>query len=109
MGSGQFAARWTQGDKPYRHYWRALYPEYADPESRAHWYAKWKTSEMCMGLFGARQRARYEWIASGPRSGREESHATAVVIHRPSPVRSQTVKLCLVCLFISADLGAEHA
>jgi hypothetical protein len=64
--------------------------------------------EVCMGLFGARQRARHEWIASGPRRGREEAHATAVVTYHASPVRSQTVKVCLVCLWISADLDAEH-
>jgi hypothetical protein len=101
-------ATWRQGDQPYRHYWLVLYPEYADPESKAHWYAKWKTSEMCMGLFGERQRARHEWIASGPRGGREEAHATAVVTFHASPVRSRTVKVCLVCLWVSADLEAEH-
>jgi hypothetical protein len=106
--SGYWPATWKYGDEPYRHYWRVLYPEYADPDSRAHWYAKWKTSEMAMGLFGARQRARHEWIASGPRRGREEAHATAVVTYHASPVRPQTVKVCLVCLWISADLDAEH-
>jgi hypothetical protein len=103
------SAAWRQGDEPYRHYWRILYPEYADPRSKAHWYGKWKTSEMCMGLFGARQRARHEWIARGPRRGREEAHATAVVTHHASPVRSQTVKVCLGCLWVSADLDAEHS
>ncbi len=34
----------------YRQYWRVLYPEYAEPKSTAHWYGKWKTAEMCMGL-----------------------------------------------------------
>ena len=105
---GYWPATWSQGDEPYRYYWRALYPKYADPQSQAHWYAKWKTSEMCMGLFGERQRARHEWIASGPRRGRQEAHATAVVTYHASPVRSQTVKVCLVCLWISADLDAEH-
>ena len=101
-------ATWRDGDEPYRYYWRVLYPEYGDPESKAHWYAKWKTSEMCMGLFGARQQARHEWIASGPRRGRKEAHAAAVVTYPASPVRSQTVKVCLVCLWVSADLDAEH-
>ena len=101
-------AMWRDSDQPYRHYWRALYPEYADPEFQAHWYAKWKTSEMAMGLFGERQRARHEWIASGPRRGREEAHATAVVTYHASPVRSRTVRVCLVCLWVSADLDAEH-
>jgi len=101
-------ATWRQGDEPYRYYWRVLYPEYGDPASKAHWYAKWKTSEMCMGLFGARQRARHEWIASGPRRGRQEAHETAVVTYHASPVRSRTVKVCLVCLWISADLDAAH-
>jgi len=100
-------ATWRQGE-PYRHYWRVLYPKYADSKSKAHWYPKWKTSEMCMGLFGERQRARHEWIARGPRRGREEAHATAVVTYHASPVRSQTVKVCLVCLWMSADLDAEH-
>jgi hypothetical protein len=50
----------------HRHYWRVLYPEYATPESTAHWYGKWKTSKMCIGLFNKRQHARHEWIASGP-------------------------------------------
>jgi hypothetical protein len=61
-----------------------------------------------MGLFGARQRARHEWIASGPRRRREESHATSVVTYHASPVRSQTVKVCLSCLWVSADPAAEH-
>jgi hypothetical protein len=64
---------------------------------------------MCMGLFDARQRARHEWIATGPRRGREEeAHTTAVVTYHASPARSQTVKVCLSCLWISADLDAEH-
>jgi hypothetical protein len=99
---------WEQGDEPYRLYWRVLYPGYADPNSGAFWLAKLKTAEMCMGLFGERQRARHEWIASGPRRGREEAHATAVVTYHASPVRSRTVKVCLSCLWISADLDAEH-
>ena len=33
----------------HRHYWRVLYPEYANPDSTAHWYGKWKTAMMCMG------------------------------------------------------------
>ncbi len=70
--SGYWPATWRHGDEPYRHYWRVLYPVYADPNSKAHWYPKWKTSEMCRGLFGARQQARHEWIISGPRRGREE-------------------------------------
>lgn len=106
--SGYWPATWRHGDEPYRHYWRVLYPEYGDPESKAHWYAKWKTSEMAMGLFGERQQARHEWIASGPRRGREDAHATAVVTHHASPARSRTVKVCLSCLWISADLDAEH-
>ena len=105
---GYWPATWRDGDEPYRYYWRVLYPEYGDPKSKAHWYAKWKTSEMAMGLFGARQRARHAWIASGPRHGREEAHSTAVVTYHASPVRSRTVKVCLGCLWISADLKAEH-
>jgi hypothetical protein len=107
--SGYSPASWREGDEPYRYYWRELYPEYADPDAGVHWYAKWKTTEMAMGLFGERQRARHEWIASGPRRGRLEAHATAVVTHRASPVRSQTVKVCLVCLWISTDVDAAHA
>lgn len=84
-----------------RDYQRAIYP------ANMHWYATWKTAEMCMGLFDERQQARHEWIASGPRRGREEAHATAVVTH-VSPVRSRTVKVCLTCLWVSADLDAEH-
>ena len=59
-------------EQPYRQYWRVLYPEYAEPKSTAHWYGKWKTAEMCIGLFDERQQARHKWIASGPRRGREE-------------------------------------
>jgi hypothetical protein len=95
-------------DLPYRHYWRVLYPKCADPKSKAHWLARLKTSEMCMGLFSERQRARHEWIASGPRRSREEAHATALVTYHASPVRSQTVKVCLSCLWISPDLDAAH-
>jgi hypothetical protein len=94
-------------DQPYRHYWRVLYPEYADP-ARAHWLPKFKTLSMCMGLFGDRQQARHEWIATGPRRGREESHVTAVVTHDASPVRSLTVKVCLSCLWLSRNLDDEH-
>jgi hypothetical protein len=45
---------------------------------------------------------------NGPRRGRHEAHATAVVTYHASPVRSQTVKVCLGCLWISAELDAEH-
>ena len=100
---------WLLDDEPYRHYWRVLYPFFADPTSPAHWLGRLKTSEMCMGLFGERQRARHEWIASEPRCGRRESHATAMVTHHASPVRSQTVKVCLSCQWISTDIDAEHA
>jgi hypothetical protein len=58
-------------EQPYRHYWRVLYPEYAEPKSTAHWYGKWKTGEMCMGLFGERQQARHEWIAKPQASHRK--------------------------------------
>ena len=95
-------------EPPHRHYWRVLYPEHAGAGSTAHWYGKWKTAEMCMGLFGERQQARHEWIASGPRRGREEAHATAVVTYHASPVRSLTVKVCLSCLWISRNLDEEH-
>jgi hypothetical protein len=95
-------------EEPYRHYWRVLYPEYAGPESTAHWYGKWKTSEMCVGLFDERQQARHEWIATGPRRGCDESHVTAVVTHHASPARSLTVKVCLSCLWVSRNLDAEH-
>ncbi len=44
-------------EQPYGHYCRVLYPEWANPDSTRHWLGKWKTLEMCMGLFGARQRA----------------------------------------------------
>jgi hypothetical protein len=108
-GSGTYwPATWRPDDEPYRHYWRVLYPKYADPYAGAFWLAKLKTAEMSMGLFGERQRARHDWIASGPRRGREEAHATAVVTYHASPVRSQTVKVCLSCLWISADLDTEH-
>ena len=92
----------------YRHYWRVLYPEYAEPQSTAYWYGKWKTAEMCIGLFDERQQARHKWIANGPRRGREESHATAVVTYHASPVRSLTVKVCLSCLWVSRNLDEEH-
>jgi hypothetical protein len=95
-------------EEPYRRYWRVLYPEFADPESTAHWYGKWKTALTCMGLFGERQAARHEWIATGPRRGREESHVIAVVTHHASPVSSSTVRVCLSCLWISRNLDEEH-
>jgi hypothetical protein len=63
---------------------------------------------MCMGLFAERQQARHRWIADGPRRGREESHATAVVIFHASPVRSLTAKACLGCVWISRNLDEEH-
>jgi hypothetical protein len=69
---------------------------------------RWKTAEMCIGLFDARQQARHKWIASGPRRGREEAHATAVVTYHASPVRSLTVKVCLSCLWISRNLDEVH-
>ena len=56
-------------EQPYRQYWRVLYPEFSDPKSTAYWYGKWKTAEMCMGLFDERQQARHQWIADGPRRG----------------------------------------
>ena len=105
---GYWPATWRDGDEPYSYYWKVLYPRYADPDSGAHWLPRMKTSEMCMGLFGERQRARQKWIASGPGRSREEAHATAVVTHNASPVRSRTVKVCLNCWWISADLDAEH-
>lgn len=48
------------------------------------------------------------WIATGPRRGREEAHATAVVTYHASPARSLTVKACLTCLWISRNLDEEH-
>jgi hypothetical protein len=95
-------------EPPHRHYWRVLYPEYAGAGSAAHYYGRWKTAEMCLGLFGERQQARHEWIANGPRRGREEAHATAVVTYHASPVRSLTVKVCLSCFWVSSDLDEEH-
>ena len=49
----------------YRDYWRMLYPEYAEPKSTAHWYGKWKTAEMCIGLFDERQQARHMSASRG--------------------------------------------
>jgi hypothetical protein len=95
-------------EQPYRQYWRALYPEFSDPKATAYWYGRWKTAEMCMGLFDERQQARHEWIATGPRRGRGESHATAVVTYRASPTRSLTTKVCLTCLWVSRNLDEEH-
>jgi hypothetical protein len=95
-------------EQPYENYWHILYPRYADPDSGAYWYGRWKTAGMCMGLFDERQQARHEWIATGPRKGREESHATAIVTHHASPVRSLTAKVCVTCLWISRNLDEEH-
>lgn len=95
-------------EEPYRHYWHVLYPEYSEAGSTVHWYGRWKTTEMCMGLFGERQQARHAWIATGPRRGREGSHVTAVVTHHAPPVRSLTAKVCLSCLWISRNLEEEH-
>jgi hypothetical protein len=71
-------------EPPHRHYWRVLYPEHAGAGSTAHWYGKWKTAEMCMGLFGERQQARHEWIANGPVGGvpGAESSFTGPVLTR---------------------------
>ena len=74
----------------------------------AHWYGKWKTTEVCMGLFNERQQARHEWIANRPRRRPEEAHATAVVTYDASPVRSLTAKVCLACLWISRHLDEGH-
>ena len=49
-------------EQPYRHYWRALYPEFAVPIDGA-LVRQVEDAEMCIGLFGERQRARHEWIA----------------------------------------------
>jgi len=95
-------------EQPYRHYWRVLYQEYAEAGSKAHWYDRWKAAAMCMGLFDARQQARHKWIGTGPRRGREEPHATAVVTYHASPVRSLTAKVCLTCLWISRNLDEGH-
>jgi hypothetical protein len=43
---------------------------------------------MAMGLCGAGQLARREWIVIGRRRGREEAHATVIVTYDASPVRS---------------------
>ena len=96
---------WQIGDEPYRHYWRVLYPRFADP-STAHWLGKWKTLEMCMGLFAARQRARHALIRKG--EWLKDAHSTAVVTFHASPVRAQTAKVCLSCLWITGDVDAEH-
>ena len=82
-------------EQPYGQYLRVHYPEYAEAGSKARRYGGWKAGEMCMGRYDERQQARHEWIASGPRRGREEAHATAVLTYNPSPVRSLTVKVCL--------------
>lgn len=95
-------------EQPHRHYWRVLYPEYSDPRFSAHWLGKWKTAEMCMGLFGERQKARHRWIANGPRRGRKDTHVTATVTYQASPVRSLTAKVCLSCLWVSRNLDQDH-
>src|SRR5947209_15165373 len=95
-------------EEPHRHYWRLLYPEFADPSSGAYWYGRFKTLLTCIGLFGERQQARHQWIATGPRRGREESHVTAVVIYHASPESSLTVKVCLSCLWVSRNLDEQH-
>ena len=89
-------------EPPWRAYWHVLFP---DVET-AHWYAQWKTSEMCIGLFRERQVARQKWFRN--RQGRDFVHPTAVVTYHASPVRSMTVKVCLQCLWVSADLDALH-
>ena len=91
-------------ERPWRTYWRVLYPEWA--HGQGHWYGKWKTSEMCMGLYDARQSARFEW----PRNAQGEPvpHPTAVVTFHASSVRSITAKVCLQCLWVSRDLNAPH-
>ncbi|MCV7176140.1 hypothetical protein [Mycolicibacterium sphagni] len=95
-------------EQAYQDYWRVLYPTCADPDSNAYWLARMKTAEMCRGLFRERQWVRDKWIAAGPSRGPEECHVTAVVTYDASPVRSQTVKVCLACLWISGDRDAQH-
>jgi hypothetical protein len=95
------------GDEPYRQYLRALYPDHAAPDTQMHWYSKWKTYEMCIGLFGQRQRARH--ALTGNDEWREGGHPTAVVTFHASPVRSLTAQVCLRCLWISTDLDETHA
>lgn len=92
------------GEQAWQSYHRDLYPEF--PQGRRHWCGTWKTSEMCMGLFGERQAARQEWFRN--RRGQDFSHPTAVVTYHASPVRSSTVKVCLQCLWVSRDLNVEH-
>lgn len=52
---------------------------------RAHFdgalYAKWKTAEMCIGLPREKQQARHEWIRTGPRCGRTQSHVPVVITY----------------------------
>lgn len=95
-------------EEPHRLYWRALYPECAKSDATVHWYSRWKTREMAIGLYGERQQARHRWIATGPRRGREESHVTEVVTFHASPVRLLSARVCLTCLWISRDLDEEH-
>ncbi len=83
-------------------------PNSQTPRRGRTWYGRWKTAEMCMGLFDERQQARHQWIADGPCRGREEAHATAVVTHHASPVRSLTAKVCLSCVWISRNLNQGH-
>jgi hypothetical protein len=95
-------------EEPWRSYWSVLFPEFAAPGSTMHWYGKWKTAQTCMGIFGERQQARHEWISSGPRRGRTESHTTAIVTYHASPLSSQTLRVCVSCLWISRNLNEEH-
>ena len=74
-------------EQPYRHYWRVLYPEYAEPKSTAHWYGKWKTAEMCMGLFDERQRARHMSTSRG------ESQVIRSLLSRPSLMGSRSRRI----------------
>ncbi len=89
-------------ERPWRAYWHVLFPGY----ETGHWYARWKTSEMCIGLFHERQAARQEWFRN--RQGQDFVHPTAVVTYDASPVRSMTAKVCLQCLWVSTDPNAEH-
>ena len=86
----------------------ALYPGFAERNSTAHWYGKWKTARDVHGPFWRK--------AAGP---------TRVDRDRPTPWTrrippdcgrhapritgsSLTVKVCLSCLWVTENLDEEH-
>src|SRR5689334_9388566 len=91
----------------YRAYWRTLYLNAPDsPGEGAHWYWRWKTTEMCMGLWERREELRARWETNPSRF--DHPHQTTVVTFNATPLRCITAQVCYDCLWTSRDLRAHH-